>query len=256
MTPSYRRINYSIRPAKSIERKMISEALRKLSVFGLVENYRYIGFGSTYFSDFILFHKSLGIHNMVSIEKDDFNRKRFEFNKPFDCIRLEFGLSNDVIPRLNWNEKTILWLDYDTKLDGTALADIKFFCAFAPVASVLIVTVNAQPDEIPGSGDINEYRLEQLKNRVGEEKVPLTITGKDLRGWDNAKIFSRIILNEIQETLNDRNGGLHPSSKLHFRQLFNFHYSDGAKMLTVGGLLFEEGQKFIIYSRGRRTTYD
>jgi hypothetical protein len=63
MAGSYEKINYSLRPAKSIERKMLCDAFRRLSAFGKVENYQYIGFGSTYFSDFSLFHKALGISN-------------------------------------------------------------------------------------------------------------------------------------------------------------------------------------------------
>ena len=46
MARSYQKVNYALRPAKNIERKMICEALRQLSGFCLVETYRYIGFGS------------------------------------------------------------------------------------------------------------------------------------------------------------------------------------------------------------------
>ncbi len=67
-TPSYRKINYRVRPAKSIQRKMLCDALLRLSFFEPVENYRYVGFGSTTFTDFILFHKILGIKDMISIE--------------------------------------------------------------------------------------------------------------------------------------------------------------------------------------------
>ena len=86
MPGTYEKINYSLRPAKSIERKMLGNAFRKLSDFGAVESYRYIGFGSTYFSDFILFHKALGIKHMISIERDRENEERFRFNCPFRCI--------------------------------------------------------------------------------------------------------------------------------------------------------------------------
>ena len=58
---SYEQINYSLRPAKQIERKMLIEAFRNLTEFGDIGSYRYIGFGSIYFSDFNQVHKSLGI---------------------------------------------------------------------------------------------------------------------------------------------------------------------------------------------------
>src|SRR5688572_20955159 len=98
MAGSYERINYGLRPAKSIERKMLCEAFRRLSEFGSVESYVYIGFGSTYFSDFNLFHKQLGIRNMISLEKDKNNKARFEFNRPFKCITIEYGHSNEILP--------------------------------------------------------------------------------------------------------------------------------------------------------------
>src|SRR5437879_5407175 len=108
MPPSYEKINYGLRPAKSVERKMLRDAFKKLSEFGTLESYRYVGFGSTYFSDFFLFHKSLGITNMTSIEKDVANRDRFLFNIPYNCIGIEFGESGNVLPSLPWNTRTIL----------------------------------------------------------------------------------------------------------------------------------------------------
>src|SRR5947208_3271845 len=91
-----RRINYALRPAKSIERKMLTEAFGCLASFGRVSAYRYVGFGSPFFSDFILFHRTLGINNMISIEQDVDHRERFAFNRPFSCIQLEYGSSNEI----------------------------------------------------------------------------------------------------------------------------------------------------------------
>lgn len=242
MAESYRKINYSLRPAKNIERKMLSEALRRLSYFELVENYRYIGFGSTYFTDFTLFHKSLGIKNMISIEWDEQYKPRFEFNRPFNCIQIIFGESNDVLPSLQWNVKTIIWLDYDTQLNDTMLVDISFFCAGAVPGSVIIVTVNAHTSPQESA----KHLFQKLVEQVGEEKVPADVSGRNLKGWEKAKIYRRIITNEIYQTLTQRNGGLEGGSKIKYKQLFNFHYADDAKMLTVGGLLHEENQLDIV----------
>ena len=43
---SFEKINYSLRPSKSIERKMIIPFLSKLNNFDELANYHYIGFGS------------------------------------------------------------------------------------------------------------------------------------------------------------------------------------------------------------------
>ena len=255
MAGSYKKINYGLRPTKSIERKMLVEAFRKLSEFSTLESYRYIGFGSTYFSDFALFHKSLGIKNMISIEQDVHNQERFRFNCPFKCIDIRFGPSNEILPLLEWDLKTILWLDYDGQLNRHVLEDVSFFTASAVPGSIIIVSVNAQPENLPPdqisqtetyTSQLHDYRLERLKSRVGEEKIPTNISRNDLNGWNNARLYQRIITNQIQETLLARNGSRNRDNEILYKQTFNFHYADGAKMLTVGGLLYERGQTHIV----------
>ncbi len=81
--PSFKTINYSIRPNKNVERKLIIEFLSALEQKFHISNYRYIGFGSMWFTDFILMHKALQINDMISIEESKSNEKRAEFNKPF-----------------------------------------------------------------------------------------------------------------------------------------------------------------------------
>lgn len=232
--PSFEKIVYSLRPSKSIERKMLAEAFRRLSVFDRLSDYRYVGFGSTYFTDFSLFHKSLGITNMVSIEREAHKWERFEFNRPYRCIRLEFGESTAILPRLSWETRTILWLDYDGKLDRDMLSDVKHACANTRSGSVIVISVNAHPDSF------GPYRRKKLEERLGEDKVPIDVKKGDLAGWGTAKVYRRIVVNEIDETLKERNGILGAGERLQFKQLFNFHYQDGARMLTVGGLLIAQ----------------
>jgi Putative O-methyltransferase len=243
---SYERIHYGLRPAKNVQRKMLVEALRRLSEFGSLSSYRYIGFGSTYFSDFSLFHKALGIRQMISIERDVSNKKRFEFNRPFSCIQMSFGESSNVLPSLKWNVKTILWLDYDGPLAPSMLSDVKFFCASAVSGSLLIVTVNAEPSGLQE----NKTRLEELVESLGRECVPPDVKERDLSDWGKARVCRRILNAEILETLSARNGAQPEESKVRYKQLFNFHYKDGDKMLTVGGLLYEGGQDGILAKCG------
>ena len=242
-TPSYRKINYRVRPAKSIQRKMLCDAFYRLSFFEPLENYRYVGFGSTAFVDFILFHKILGINTMISIENREEDKARFEFNNPFDCIRIEFGDSNDVLTSLVWNIKTILWLDYDDRLTKSFLQDIACASMNLISGSMLVVTVNVEsvpPPDRPFSDEkLQNYRLEEFKNRVGNKKVPLSVKGKNLEGDEMAATCGDVIFNEIRQTLRDRNGLLPDERKVKYNPLFNFRYQDGAKMLTVGGIFCE-----------------
>jgi hypothetical protein len=231
MAPSYRLINYSLRPAKFVERKMIFECLRRLSHFATVESYHYIGFGSLYFADIRLAHKSLGIRDLTSIERDSASKARFEFNRPYRCVKILYGESNVHLPTMDWKRPSIVWLDYDGKLDPGVLTDIRTFVTEAASGSIIVVSVNVE------SG-FNASQLEQLSKTIGAEKLPGDLTEKDFRGWGEAAITRRILNNEVQEHLATRNGPFEEKDRYHYRQLFNFRYADDAKMLTIGGVLF------------------
>ena len=255
-TASYLNINYRVRHAKSIERKMLCDALLRLSFFEPIQNYRYVGFGSTTFTDFILFHKVLGIRDMISIEKNKRDKARFEFNNPFGCICIKYGNSNKVLPSLAWDIKTIVWLDYDGRLTNRVLQDIAYASMNLVSGSVLVVTVNAMPDSLPDprpstEKEVQNYRLEQFRKRVGSHRVPHDVRGKNLEAGEMATTCGRVILNEIEETLRNRNGlrsrdrnGLRsPEREVEYKPLFNFLYQDNARMLTVGGIFYETGDR-------------
>lgn len=250
-----RPIDYRLRPAKNIERKMLANAFRRLSEFGHVEEYRYIGFGALYFSDFILFHRALGFRHMISIERegedDPAKQERYKFNSPFKCVDIEFGSAKSVLPRLNWGIRSIVWLDYIGALSKEVLSDVAFVCSQATQGSLLLISVNASSIEMPENEDDEEEPkgkgpLENLKRAVGSDKVPPGINNKALSGWRMAEVCRTIVQNEIEEALKERNGGLPKGSKFRYQQLFNFHYADGAKMLTVGGILYDEGQESVV----------
>ena len=242
MSASYERINYALRPAKNIERKMIADALRRLREFAPVHNYSYVGFGSAYFSDFSLFHKALGIRRMTSIEKDEDNADRFEFNRPFACVDMKMGLSTDVLPTLEWAIDVIVWLDYDGVLNRTPLADVQFVVSEARAGSVLMLSVNVAPGAVHADPD----RVAILRDAVGAENVPAEIGSTDLGGWGLARVCRSIVQNTIDATLRDRNAALAPEDETHFRQIFNFHYKDGVRMLTIGGVFYRPDQLTIL----------
>lgn len=264
MAGSYRRINYSLRPAKAIERKMICEAISRLYPFGKIETYRYVGFGSIYFSDFQLFHRVFGMKDMLSIEKDAYARKCFEFNKPYKCVHIDFRSASEVLPELDWQRKTIAWLDYDSKLDETVLSDLSTICAKACSGSMLIVSVNVHPETYPDeitrqeyaaetglSFSIDDYRLRELRKRIGES-LPPEVKGGEIRGKRLGIISHRVLKSKVEEILSARNSVLQVEKRLACRQIFNFCYRDNALMLTVGWIFFEtvDSQKFDACSFG------
>lgn len=245
---SYEQINYGLRPAKSIERKMLAESFIKMENFKSLSEYRYIGFGSPYFSDFALFHRHFGFKEMISIEKDIVNMGRFDFNIPYSCIEMMFGHSNAELPKISWDKESIVWLDYDGKLDGEVLTDLGLVVSNIKPGSLLIVTVNVHPetgDEI-GDEKISAKRLEKLIERVGKERIPLGLSGRELAKWGLAYVSGQVIHNLIEETLVSRNGGRSEEKGVMYKQVYNFNYADGVKMLTIGGVFYENGQRQVI----------
>lgn len=238
-------IDYRIRPAKHVERRMLAELLRCLNPFGRLESYRYIGFGAIYFSDFILFHRALGITNMLSMERDAAQEARFLFNVPYSCIELDFRDSNAVLPSIqDWEVRTIAWLDYTDKINGSILADITCFLSHACPGSVLLVSVNCKADQL------EEGPLERLLERVGKDRVPKDLTDAQVVGQNLRLVSKRLIDNAIRDALETRNGMRKQGTRLQYRQLVNFHYADGVRMLTVGGILVDEGQPDIYQACG------
>ncbi len=250
MAKSYENINYSLRPGKSIERKMFVELFQKLSAFYPLPHYQYVGFGSTYFSDFLLYHKALGINNLISIEGDVKNENRFKFNVPFSCVKLHFNHSNEILPLLKMDETpTILWLDYDSVLLEEMFEDIETFVSTALEGSILLVTVNANQFNADTNTSLTndeliDFRYNKLKANVGEDKIPLGITGSSLNKKGTPKVYDQIIVDEINSHLSARNGSMLSSNpnRFNFKKLVNIVYQDGAQMLTVGGIITKEHQ--------------
>jgi len=240
--PSFRAFDYRVRTNKSAERRMLGEAFRRLAFIYPVESYRYIGFGSTTFADFVLFHKTLNIKEMISIEKREEYRERFEFNRPFSCIDMKYGDSNNILPELSWDSPTIVWLDYDGVLTESVLQDIAFVSTKVISGSLLIVSVNANQYKQPKDKryeDVEEELLEKFRKQISYESLPAWIRATNLQGDTNmARTCQRIMLDTVDERLRDRNGLLGAEETLAFRLLFNFIYSDNAQMLTVGGIIY------------------
>ena len=245
-TVSYRKIDYTLRPAKNIERKMIAEACFRLTAFRPINTYRYVGFGSPYFSDFRLFHRLLGFETMVNIESETSDAARFEFNRPFDCIRMVYGRSSDVLPTLQWKGiPTVVWLDYDCKLSMEILEDIRLLTVVLEDSSLLIITVRCKPKDF-GKGS---QKVETLKAEFGESLPP----GIDQRGLTKKRFpqtLHQIIDSSIKDVLIDRNIGMSPSDQIEYNQIFNFFYSDGTPMLTLGGLFTKQSDRDLFDSCG------
>src|SRR5215469_15284764 len=93
-------VNYSLRHNKCIERAIVFDGIRLILNQLSAMNAVYIGFGSAWFSDFLLAHRILGIQEMISIEADPVTYKRAVFNRPYRTLEVLEGESSDRTPEL------------------------------------------------------------------------------------------------------------------------------------------------------------
>ena len=240
-TNSFKQFNYGLRPSKQVERKVMIEILLGLSKVGYnLTNYTYLGFGSPYYVDFVMFHKYLFIEKMICVEWGEIER-RMRFNKPYKFIKLLLGSLLSHIPNIRRTTKYLIWLDYDRSLDEEMLQDIDGCMTRLAKNSIFIITVDARPKL-----QIDEVDLEEMTARQREFFTARTyrkwfgpyveerITRQTIARSHVAELFYAVITERIRQTLAVKNAGLG------FSQLFNYVYQDGAPMLTIGGILTDD----------------
>lgn len=244
MAISGRLINYQLRPAKNVERKMLRDLFYRLTSFGKLTNYQYIGFGSHYFSDYILFHKALHINKMISIERDSSSKDKYIFNQPFKCIDVKFGESNDILPTLNYDSPSILWLDYDKRFSPPMMNDIDTFSQSCSSGSILLISFNSQPhrlENLQREFDTDEDTglfERKIKSETTERYFPADFKEQGIRKWSTySNLIRGAICSRIIDTLQGRNTA---SENFLYKQLCFFNYQDGVEMTTVGFIFYTE----------------
>lgn len=235
MPGSDSKINYSIRPAKSVERKMMCEMLRELQIALGQADYRYIGMGAKYFADFILFHNEFGFNEMISIEAENSCCDRYEFNKPLKCIEMRYGYTSEQLPQINMEggKPNFIWLDYDQVFCEYMLEDITILLNKMSVGSLFFISFNSTFKGKP------KEKYDSFKKKVGKF-TPNGLNKNDLNSNVIAITIKNIIDNVISDTISRVNIMKETQDKVKYKQLLFLSYQDGAPMLTVGGILIND----------------
>lgn len=239
LSKSYLSVQYALRPAKQVERRMLLDALLLLSETGFsVRDYQYTGMGSIHFVDFAMFHKLLGIRSMLSVEASSGISNRVRFNAPYkNAVDLatdqEIG---DVIPCLSTEKRHFLWLDYDSILSEYMLRDLALAATNLSPGSLLLITVDTEP---PGLIDVDKKHTEEKHSASNTREYFERVAGDYVKPNDGDEDFEydqlpgvnmRAIRGAIEK-------GLLGRSDAKFRLMFNFLYADGHRMLTLGGMI-------------------
>ena len=228
--PSAYKVNYSLRPNKSIQRQMIFDGIRILQDCLRTKKSIYIGFGSIWFVDFVMAHKILNIDDMVSVEEDDVLYRRAVFNSPYATVDVRRGSSSEILPNLYEETKLcdrpwVMWLDYDSVFGEMSVDDTRAAIEGAPADTVFLVTFDGtalkygQPKERPD-------RLRDLFGRV----VPDDLSPSQCNDAKMRDTLADLATNFMRSSA----AGVRPGG---FVPAFRVIYRDGAHMVTVGGVL-------------------
>lgn len=238
MPGSDQRINYQVRPAKSVERRILCDLVREIQLIRADGEMRYIGLGAKYFTDFLLLHNEFGITDMISIEAEKERQIRYEFNKPLKCIQMWYGTTNEVLPQIDgFDEKmNLIWLDYDNAFDDTMLIDIETICRNLAVGSMFFLSCNYS-----FRGEKPSEKMESFRNNVGDyydegiEKINYTSKRMPF-------VIKKLIDKQINKIIDMRNR-FAQGSIIEYVQLLFLTYKDGAPMMTIGGILADRALK-------------
>ncbi len=245
LSESYLGVNYALRPAKQVERRMLIDAFQILGFAGFpIREYQYTGFGSVWFVDFILLHKILGIQRLVSVEGAEGVARRVVYNQPFRCVDVVVDMSYNVIPLLSRGLKHILWLDYDSRLVSMHLNDVRMAASQLSPGSILLVTVDTEPppredvhaEDAPPEGPAATY---DYFREVAREYWDRRFRVEDFGDEDIPEVATRLLERAILS-------GLAATPELEFLPLFKFIYADGHRMLTIGGMIGGRAEKRLL----------
>ena len=147
---------------------------------------------------------------------------------------------------LDWDQKMILWLDYDTSLDLAMLDDIRTCGSRAQSGTALAITV--QSHKLYDKRDLHEEQLpienpKQFEDYFTSARTFQTMDDSDLRGWNISRTSRRVLHCEIQNALDTANQGRPARSHISFRQIAAFEYADGVKMTTIVGVFVDQDHK-------------
>lgn len=227
---SYKTVQYELRSAKQVERRMLIDAFQILTGEGWdISKYQYTGMGSVYFVDFVLLHKFLGIADMWSVEFDEDITKRVRFNRPFSFIKLFMEDVGDVIPRLSTRKRHILWIDYDTIVSAKVVQDVFLSASRLSRGSILLITVDVEPP-------VKDGGPRKWKDYFNSEVQQYLPPGSRFGGDDLVRVNLDVLSRAISAATAGRAG-------LDFLPLFAFDYSDGHRMLTVGGMFIDPNER-------------
>ncbi len=208
-------INYTLRPRKQIERKILvyslKEIFNELSLSKELSKYRYVGMGSFYYYDFILFHKFLHIKKMTSLD-NHWTKKRFEFNRPYDFIDFVPKSTLKFLESFDIKDPLIIWFDYDYSLfkirfdnsivDREILQEVQLLQDKLKMNDIFLVTINVK---YPGDNKLGRNGIKWIFEKFRIFLPKEIKTSEDIVEKNYVYVIQKILINCLTENQKFRN---------------------------------------------------
>lgn len=130
------------------------------------------------------------------------------------------------------SQRSIVWLDYDGILSADVLGDLDTLVHSLPSGSVMLCSFN---EEVRSGHTVlrdAKERLDQLRSNFGD-RVPYEAGLKDVTPKRLHHLYRTVIETSTQEAVAAR----YHEEGFQSHQLYFTRYTDGAQMMTYGGLL-------------------
>ena len=143
-------------------------------------------------------------------------------------------MSSTELTKINFDTKTIVWLDYDGAIEDYTFSDLSLLLRKMPVGSVYIVSCNR---ELKNKENSDFSSVDEFVD-VFKELSPSDLKISDLSASNDYKTIRKMFNKSVRNALKDRN--MYGDS-VKFRQLFDIIYQEnrGAKMYTYGGIILD-----------------
>jgi hypothetical protein len=243
VTPSFERIDYSIRTNKNIERKLVFERLQTIRKAFDLHKYRYLGLGSMWFVDFGLAHRALNIQELWSFETT--GPARAEFNKPFNCVEVRPGTTGEGLAGIDadhWLKPTLVWFDYDGPFTADVAADCRRLLLNLVPGSLVIITVNANRRNYKASSAADEGPpvVARLNNLFG---AAVPVGAREAKPDIDEGTFPTVLRDSVLAFLTNivrTSGRVQAGKPIRFIPLFDLLHVDGTPMMTAGGMVVSD----------------
>lgn len=218
---------YHLRPNKAVDRLTFLEVVKRIEKIAALKDYSYFGFGGPYLDEFQLLYEICPGLKMVSFERDLDTSKRQKFHSPCRTLDIRKQEFSSFLSTFSPSKtKCIFWLDY-TDLDFAHFGEFMALLPKLPKHSVVKISLKCNPK------DFQKAEQERVFVQKFGEVMPNESDALPRGHSDFASLLQKMIRIAAEKSLK--------GSSLKFQPLASFYYVDTVGMMTLTGMLCENG---------------